>query len=154
VTKKKDDSSKVKKIALLVGSLSKTSLSQSLAKYLIATAPETLTFEIIDIGSLSLYNEDLDESPPASWTQFRRKLKNFDGFLFVTPEINNSMPAALKNAIDIASRPFGENVFDSKPGAIVSIYSNPANLAGAGPHLRQSLIFFKSSNHATTRGQY
>jgi len=130
-----------KKIAVLVGSLRKDSLSLKVAKSLIVLAPKSLTAKIIEIGDLPLYNEDLENSPPLSWTRFRDTIKGFDGLLFVTPEYNRSVPAVLKNAIDVGSRPFGKNVLDGKPAAVVSV--SPGNLSGFGAnhHLRQSLVF-------------
>jgi chromate reductase len=83
----------------------------------------------------------LDETPPASWTDFRDRLKGFDGVLFVTPEYNRSVPAVLKNALDVGSRPYGKSAWDGKPGAVVSV--SPGHLGGFGAnhHLRQSLVF-------------
>ena len=82
-----------KKIAVIIGSLRKESFSRKTAKALIALAPESLALEIIEIGGLPIYNQDLEEPPPNAWTDFRERLKNFDGFLFVTPEYNRSVPA-------------------------------------------------------------
>ena len=130
-----------KNIAVIVGSLRKDSFNLKMAKALIAIAPETLTLKILDIGELQIYNQDLDETPPVSWTNFRNQLKGFDGILFVTPEYNRSLPAVLKNAIDVASRPYGKNSWDGKPAAIVTV--SPGHLGGFGAnhHLRQSLVF-------------
>jgi chromate reductase len=94
-----------KKIAILVGSLRKESFSRKTAKALVTLAPESLSLEILEIGELQMYNQDLEEVPPAAWTEFRSRLKGFDGVLFVTPEYNRSVPAVMKNAIDIGSRP-------------------------------------------------
>jgi chromate reductase len=139
-----------KKIAVLVGSLSQESTSKNLAKYFIAVAPKSLELEVIEIGKLSLYNEDLDDKPPTEWTLFRDQMKTYDGFLFITPEMNGSFSGSLKNAIDIASSPYNQNIFNEKPGAVVSVSAGAAERNGANPHLRQSLIFFESANHATT----
>jgi chromate reductase len=130
-----------KKIAVLIGSLRKESFSLKTAKALISLAPTSLTFEILEIGQLPLYNEDLEQTPPDTWTRFREGLKSFDGILFVTPEYNRSVPSVLKNAIDVGSRPYGRNVWDGKPAAVVSV--SPGNLSGFGAnhHLRQSLVF-------------
>jgi chromate reductase len=132
---------KIKKVAILVGNISKNSLSRNIAKYLMAVAPKSMLLEIIEIGQLSLYNEDFDKTPPAAWIDFREKISSYDGFLFVTSELNSSLPGALKNAIDIASRPIGHNLFDGKPGAIVSVATDEADSFGAHPHLMQSLHF-------------
>ena len=130
-----------KNIAVIVGSLRKESLNRKMANALIAIASETLNLKILEIGELQMYNQDLDETPPAVWTDFRNQLKSFDGILFVTPEYNRSVPAVLKNAIDVGSRPYGKNSWNGKPAAIVSV--SPGHLGGFGAnhHLRQSLVF-------------
>ena len=130
-----------KKIAVFVGSLRKESFNRKMAKALIALAPESLKLEIIEIGGLPLYNQDLDDNPPAAWTEFRERLKKFDGVLFVTPEYNRSVPAVLKNAIDVGSRPYGKSVWDGKPGAVMSVSPGAIGGFGANHHLRQSLVF-------------
>jgi len=130
-----------RKIAVLVGSLRKESFNRKIAHALIELAPKSLEFEIVEIGQLQLYNQDLDESPPAEWAAFRRKIKAFDGVLFVTPEYNRSVPAALKNAIDVGSRPYGQSVWSGKPGAVISVSPGAAGGFGANHHLRQSLVF-------------
>ncbi len=132
---------KTKKIGIIVGSLRKDSVNRKIAKALIALAPESLQLEIIEIGGLQIFNQDLEDAPPTEWTIFRESVKNIDGILFVTPEYNRSVPAALKNAIDVGSRPYGANVWSGKPGAVVS--ASPGTLAGFGAnhHLRQSLVF-------------
>ena len=84
-----------KKIAVLVGSLRKGSYNRKMAKALTKLAPASLSLEIIEIGGLPLYNQDLDDNPPAAWTEFRERLKKFDGVLFVTPEYNRSVPGVL-----------------------------------------------------------
>ena len=132
---------KSKKIAVIVGSLRKESFSRKIAKALIALAPESLSLEILEIGELQMYNQDLEEVPPAAWTEFRGRLKGFDGVLFVTPEYNRSVPAVMKNAIDIGSRPYGKNSWDGKPGGIVSVSPGALSGFGANHHLRQSLVF-------------
>jgi len=132
---------KAKNIAVIVGSLRKESLNLKMAKALIAIAPETLVFKILEIGELQMYNQDLDEMPPASWIGFRNQLKDFDGVLFVTPEYNRSVPAVLKNAIDIGSRPYGKSSWNGKPAAVVSVSPGHIGGFGANHHLRQSLVF-------------
>lgn len=132
---------KSKNIAVIVGSLRKESFSRKIAKALIELAPESLTLEILEIGGLQMYNQDLEEVPPAAWTEFRSRLKGFNGVLFVTPEYNRSVPAVMKNAIDIGSRPYGKNSWDGKPGGIVSVSPGALSGFGANHHLRQSLVF-------------
>jgi chromate reductase len=112
-----------------------------MAKALIASAPESLSLEVIEIGQLPLYNQDIDDDPPILWTEFRDQVKAFDGFLFVTPEYNRSVPAVLKNAIDVGSRPYGKSVWAGKPGAVMSVSPGAIGGFGANHHLRQSLVF-------------
>ena len=129
------------KIGVLVGSLRKESFNLKTAKVLISLAPESLSLQIVNIGELPIYNQDFDEAPPEAYTKFREQIKSFDGFLFVTPEYNRSVPAVLKNAIDVASRPYGKNVWNEKPGAVVSVSISALGALGANHHLRQSLVF-------------
>lgn len=103
-------------------------------------APDSLTLEIVPIRQLPLYDEDLETSLPDEWADFRRQVHAFDGLLFITPEYNRSVPAALKNAIDVGSRPPRENSWDGKPGAVVSISRGQLSGFGANHHLRQSLV--------------
>lgn len=131
----------MKNVAVLIGSLRRESFSRKVAKSLIALAPGSLKLEIIEIGELPMYNQDLDETPPIAWTAFRHRLNGFDGVLFVTPEYNRSVPAVLKNAIDVGSRPYGQSAWDGKPGAVVSVSPGPIGGFGANHHLRQSLVF-------------
>ncbi|HCD83810.1 MULTISPECIES: NADPH-dependent FMN reductase [Rhizobium/Agrobacterium group] len=129
-------------VAVLVGSLRKGSFNRQIAQALIGLAPANLKGEIVEIGDLPLYNPDLDEgTPPAAWTVFRDKVRPFDAVLFVTPEYNRSVPAALKNALDVGSRPYGQSVWSGKPGAVVSCSPGGLSAFGANHHLRQSLVF-------------
>ncbi|MBS0590817.1 MAG: NAD(P)H-dependent oxidoreductase [Proteobacteria bacterium] len=131
-----------KHIAVLVGSLRENSFSQKIAHALAEQAPASLQLDVVEIGDLPLYNPDLEtDAPPAPWQRFREQMKLAQGVIFVTPEYNRSMPAAVKNALDVGSRPYGKNVFGGKPGAIVS--SSPGAIGGFGAnhHLRQSLVF-------------
>lgn len=130
-----------KKIAVLVGSLRKESLNRKMALELTALAPESLQLDIVEIGELPLYNQDFDNDPPTAWLTFRQKIKKSDGVLFVTPEYNRSIPAPLKNAIDVGSRPYGQSVWDGKPGAVISVSPSAVGGFGANHHLRQSLVF-------------
>lgn len=116
-------------------------MNKKMANALIGLAPESLAFQIIEIGDLPLYNEDKEEHVPQEWTRFRDELRYFDGLMFVTPEYNRSIPGALKNAIDIGSRPHGKSVWDSKPAAIISVSPGSMGAFGANHHLRQSLVF-------------
>ena len=133
--------SKQYSVAVIVGSLRKLGLSKMTANALVGLAPDNLSFEFLEIGQLPLFNQDLEENPPQKWVDFREKLRPFDAVLFVTPEYNRSLPAALKNALDVGSRPYGHSVWNGKPAAIVSV--SPGGIAGFGAnhHLRQSLTF-------------
>jgi chromate reductase len=129
-------------VCVLVGSLRKASLSGMLANALISLAPSSMKLDIVEIGQLPFYNQDLEiDPPPAPWTAFRRRVKAADAVLLVTPEYNRSVPAALKNALDVGSRPYGSSVWDGKPGAIVSSSPGAIGAFGANHHLRQSLVF-------------
>jgi len=132
-----------RKIAVFVGSLRKGSYNRKMAGVLMTLAPATLKLEIVEIGGLPLYNQDYDDEgkPPQSWVAFREQVKAFDGVLFVTPEYNRSVPAVLKNAVDVASRPYGKNVWAGKPGAVISVSPGAIGGFGANHHLRQSLVF-------------
>jgi chromate reductase len=129
------------KIAVFVGSLRKESFNLKTAKALIALAPETLSPEIINIASLPFFNEDLEATPPQEWTTLREQIKAADGLLFCTPEYNRSVPGVLKNAIDVGSRPYGQNAWNGKPAAVVSVSIGNISGFGANHHLRQSLVF-------------
>lgn len=133
--------SKTKNIAIIVGSLSKNSVNRKVANALVSVSPDTLSFEFVEIGNLPLYNNDLDSNPPAEWVTFKEKIAAADGYLFVTPEHNRSIPAALKNAIDIASRPYGQNAWGGKPGAVITVSPGATGGFGANHHLRQPLVF-------------
>ena len=129
------------KIAVIVGSLRKESYNLKTAKALIGLAPESLSLEIINIAGLPMFNEDLEATPPNEWIALREQIKAADGLLFLTPEYNRSVPGVLKNAIDVVSRPYGQNSWDGKPGAVVSVSIGNISGFGANHHLRQSLVF-------------
>src|SRR6185437_12960879 len=131
----------LRNIAVLVGSLRRESFTRKIAQTLIKLAPATLDLQIVEIGGVSFYNQDLEPSPPADWLTFREKLRAADGILFATPEYNRSVPGVLKNAIDVASRPKEKNVFNGKPGAVISVSPGSISGFGANHHLRQMLVF-------------
>lgn len=129
-------------VAVLIGSLRKGSFNRKVAMGLDAITPSGMTLTTIEIGDLPLYNPDLDtDAPPAAWTRFRSEMNKANAVLFVTSEYNRSVPAALKNALDVGSRPYGQSVWGGKPAAIIS--GSPGNISafGANHHLRQSLVF-------------
>lgn len=134
--------SKTRKVAVIVGSLRKESLNRKAALALAELAPEGFDLEIVEIGDLPLYDEDVETAgAPAPWTRFRGQVKASDAVLFVTPEYNRSVPGVLKNAIDVGSRPYGASVFAGKPAAVMSVSQGAVGGFGANHHLRQSLVF-------------
>jgi chromate reductase len=129
-------------VAVLVGSLRKASFNRLMAKALIPLAGPDLALELVEIGHLPFYNEDVEaDGAPDSWIAFRKAIAAADAVLFVTPEYNRSVPAALKNAIDVGSRPYGHSVWNGKPGAVISVSPGAIGGFGANHHLRQSLVF-------------
>ncbi|WP_025159198.1 NADPH-dependent FMN reductase [Leifsonia aquatica] len=132
-------------LGVIVGSLRGESVTRRLAQRLMEVAPASLSPRFIEIGDLPLYNEDLDievsAEPPAQWARFRDQVRTSDAILFVTPEYNRSVPAPLKNAIDVGSAPHDQNAFDGLPAAIVSASPGRMGAFGANHHLRQSLVF-------------
>lgn len=132
-----------RRIAVIVGSLRKESWTRKIAKAAMAVAPSSLELEIVEIGDLPLYNQDLDDNktPPAQWTAFRDRMKTFDAVLFATPEYNRSVPAPLKNAIDVGSRPYGSSIWEGKAGAVLSVSPGVLGGFGANQAVRQSFVF-------------
>ena len=128
-------------IAVFVGSLRKESFTRKTAKALIALAPPSLKLEIVEIGQLPLFNQDDEANPPPASAGFKARVRKADAVLFVTPEYNRSVPGVLKNAIDIASRPYGDSAWNGKPGGVVSVSPGAIGAFGANHHLRQSLVF-------------
>lgn len=131
-----------RKIALLVGSLRKESFTRKIANAVVELAPDSLSFEHVEIGGLPLYNQDLDpDSPPREWVAFRDRVRPCDGVLFATPEYNRSIPGVLKNAVDVGSRPYGKSVWSRKPCGIISASPGMYGGFGANHHLRQCCVF-------------
>jgi chromate reductase len=128
-------------VAVFVGSLRKESFNRKMAKALAAIAPAPLKLEIVEIGQLPLYNQDDDANPSAASAAFKARVRKADAVLFVTPEYNRSVPGVLKNAIDVASRPYGDSAWSGKPGAVISVSPGAIGAFGANHHLRQSLVF-------------
>ena len=128
-------------VAVLVGSLRKDSLNRKMAHALAELAPPALRLSIVEIGELPLYNSDAEANPPPAWTSFRERIRSAKALLFVTPEYNRSVPGALKNALDVGSRPAGKSPWSGKPGAVVSVSPGALGGFGANHHLRQSLVF-------------
>ena len=133
----------MKKLGILVGSLRKESYSKKIAEIVAKELEDKYEINFISIDNIPYYNEDLEIEGkiPVEWTKLREEVKSCDAFLFVTPEYNRTIPAVLKNALDVASRPYGSSGWDKKPGAIISSSTGNIGGFGANHHLRQSLTF-------------
>jgi chromate reductase, NAD(P)H dehydrogenase (quinone) len=133
--------SATRNVAVIVGSLRKESLNRKMAQALIRLAPAELSLAIVEIGDLPLFNADDEATPPPAVLKFKEAIGKADALLFVTPEFNRSVPGALKNALDVGSRPYGKSVWNGKPCAIVSVSPGAIGGFGANHHLRQSFVF-------------
>ena len=129
------------KIAILIGSLREESINRKIALSVADFTKTMFDSRIVEIGDLPLYNEDIDANPPPQYSRFRDEIAAADGILFVTPEYNRGLPAAMKNALDVGSRPYGHSVWDKKPAAIISASPGPIGAFGANHQLRQSCVF-------------
>lgn len=129
------------KIFTLVGGISSNSLNKRFFQSIVDLKPEGFEFETFDISKLPFFSQDLENDPPDIVTEFKEKIREADGVLFVTPEYNRSMPGVLKNAIDWGSRPYGMNLWDKKVAAVIG--ASPGNIGtfGAQHHLRQVLAY-------------
>ena len=128
-------------IGILVGSLRRQSLNRKLAEALIRLAPDSMKLDIVELGQLPHCNADDEASPPQVISDFKRRIEALDGVLFVTPEYNRGVPAFLKNAIDVASRPYGKNSWSGKPTGVISVSPGALGAFGANHQLRQSFVF-------------
>lgn len=130
-------------VGIVVGSARKGSFSRTVAETLVGLLPDGLEARFITIADLPIYNQDYDDVGPVpdSYVRFRNQIQKCNAYLFVTPEHNRSIPALLKNALDIGSRPMGSNVWSGKPGAVVSV--SPGAIGGFGSNhiVRQSMVF-------------
>ncbi len=129
------------KIAVFVGSLRKDSFNRRLARAVEKLAPPELAFEHVRIDDLPLYSQDFDSAYPSVASRLKKDVEAADALLFVTPEYNRSVPGVLKNAIDIASRPWGTNSFAGKPGAVIGASIGSTGTALAQQHLRNTLTY-------------
>lgn len=127
-------------VAVLVGSLRKASYTRAVAQALAGMAPAGMHMDIVGIADLPFYDQDREADPPAAWTGFRRAIGAADAVLFATPEYNRSIPAVLKNAVDVGSRPYGHSVWAGKPAAVISTSPGALGGFGANHHLRQCLV--------------
>ena len=128
-------------VAVIVGSLRKESFTRRVAMAAMAHAPKAIQCRFVEIGDLPHYNQDLDGKAPAEWESFRAEIKKSDAVLFFTPEYNRSFPGHLKNAIDIASRPQGSNLWDGMPAGVVSVTPYSSGGMAANHALRQTFVY-------------
>jgi chromate reductase len=126
-------------VVVIVGSLRKQSFTLKIANALAKLAPDTLKLDVVTLHGISFFNQDLEATPPADWLAFREKIQKSSGVLFVTPEYNRSIPGVLKNAIDVASRPYGKSSFIGKPTGIISNSPGPLGGVSAAKHLQNIL---------------
>jgi len=126
-------------IGIVVGSLRRDSYSKKVAQYLAGLLEADFDVKFLDISDIALYNQDLDNDSgmPEEWRRLRQDVKVADAVLFVTPEYNRSIPGALKNALDVASRPYADNAWSGKPGAVVGVSPGKLGAFGACHQLRQ-----------------
>jgi chromate reductase len=128
-------------IAVIVGSLRKDSFNHKLANAVAKLAPSEFSFKQVPIGDLPLYNQDDDANQPASVKRLKSEITAAKGLLFVTPEYNRSMPGVLKNAIDHASRPYGQSAWAGKPAGVIGASIGAIGTAMAQQHLRNVLAY-------------
>jgi chromate reductase len=128
-------------IAVVVGSLRKDSFNQKLANGLIKLAPAEFSFKQVQIRDLPLYDQDDDGTPAESVKRFKAEILAAQGVLFVTPEYNRSIPGVLKNAIDQASRPYGQSAWAGKPAGVIGASIGSIGTALAQQHLRNVLAY-------------
>ena len=128
-------------IAVVVGSLRKASFNRKLAHAVARLAPSEFAFKQVQIGDLPLYNQDDDASPAEQVKRLKAEITAADGVLFVTPEYNRSMPGVLKNAIDHASRPYGQSAWAGKPAGVLGVSVGAIGTAVAQQHLRNTLAY-------------
>jgi chromate reductase len=126
-------------IVAIVGSLRKESFTLKTANAMAKLAPASLKLDVTTLHGISFFNQDLEAAPPADWIAFREKLQQSSGVLFFTPEYNRSIPGVLKNAIDVASRPYGKSAFLGKPTGIISNSPGPLGGVSAAMSLRHLL---------------
>lgn len=124
-----------------VGSLRKESYNKALMRAAVEVAPPDVEIEVFDLEGLPPFNQDQDQDPPQRVRLFKERIRAADAVLIATPEYNYSIPGVLKNAIDWASRPYGDNAFDGKPVAIMGASIGMLGTARAQYHLRQSCVF-------------
>ncbi|RTL54562.1 MAG: NAD(P)H-dependent oxidoreductase [Bradyrhizobiaceae bacterium] len=126
-------------VLVIVGSLRKEAFSLKVANALARLAPSSLKLDVATLHGISFFHQDEEANPPADWVAFRDRIKASDAVIFVTPEYNRSIPGVLKNAIDVASRPYGKSSFLGKPVGIVSNSPGPLGGVSAAMDLKKIL---------------
>ena len=139
--KRAETTDKTISILGIAGSLRKDSFNKALLQVAAELVPEGARLEVFDLDGIPPYNQDLDSQPPDRVKEFKEKIKAADAILIVTPEYNYSIPGVLKNAIDFASRPYGDNAWNGKPVAVMGASIGMLGTARAQYHLRQSFVF-------------
>jgi len=129
------------RILTFAGSLRKGSYNKALIRAAVEIAPQDVVMEVFDLDGIPLFNQDIEKTPPAAVVEFKQKIRNADALLIATPEYNYSVSGVLKNAIDWASRPYGDNALLDKPVAIMSASTGMFGGARAQYHLRQSFVY-------------
>ena len=130
----------IQDVVVIVGSLRKDSFTRKLAKAVVALAPPSLKFRFVEIGNLPFFNQDNENDDTPVVARFKADIAKADAVLFATPEYHRSEPGVLKNALEVASRPYGKSVWGGKPAAIISASVGALGGFGANHHLRQSLV--------------
>jgi len=132
-----------KQVGIVVGSLREGSFSKAVGHYMADLLAGDFDVHTIDISDLPIYNQDIEggDATPAAWTRFRADVAPLDAVLFITPEYNRSMPAVMKNALDVGSRPYGASAWAGKAGAVISVSPGALGAFGANHHLRQVATF-------------
>lgn len=129
------------KIAIVVGSIRRDSFNRKFAEALTRLAPKNVEFTWPDIAALPLYDQDQDGNPPAAATALKAAIRAADGVIFVTPEYNRSIPGVLKNALDHASRPYGDSAWAGKPAGVIGVSPGALGTVLAQQHLRSVLAY-------------
>ena len=125
----------------IAGSLRRESYNRAALRAAAELVPEGATLEIFDLDGIPMFNQDEEKNPPAKVIELKRRIREADAILFVTPEYNYSVPGVLKNAIDWASRPYGDSAWNGKPAAIMGASTGMLGTARAQYHLRQIMVF-------------
>lgn len=129
------------KVLCLVGGISRNSINKNLYRLMRENCPSQVELETFDITRLPFFSQDIENDPPDSVSEFKEAIREAEAILFITPEYNRSLPGVLKNAIDWGSRPYGHNLWDKKPAAVMGASIGNIGTFGAQHHLRQVLAY-------------